>query len=189
MTSLDEYIEFLKTLNEASVLYTDKVIWASPQYLKMMGYTSLDEVKGTSIYSHNHPDDLIDQLKNIETRKATKVPTSGVWRFRKKDGTYSKIHSNGSVVTLDGETYYVAIGRSHEEIKEPKYTSGTLKHDTLTPLTAAQGYLEILETRTDDHETLRMLGQAQKNMGVLHETIQSFIEESQQRNLIKNKER
>lgn len=185
MTSLAEYITFLETLNEAIVLYTDKVIWGSPQYLKLLGYTNLQEVKDTTIYSYNHPDDLIDQQKNIENRKTTGQPTSGTWRFRHKDGTYHKIHSRGSVVTLDEGTYYVSIGRSSEEILEPQYTSSTLKHQTLTPLTTAQGYLEIIENHINDPETLNLLKKAQKSLEKLQETIQKYIQDTDQLNLIK----
>jgi PAS domain S-box-containing protein len=185
MTSLAEYITFLKTLNEASAIYTDKVIWASPQYLKLLGYKNLDEVKGTTIYSYNHPDDLIDQQKNITHRKNTRQNTSGTWRFRRKDSTYITIHSKGSVITLDEGTYYVAIARSHQEITLPEYTSGTIKHETLTPLTTAQGYIEIIETRTKDQETLDLLRKAQTSLEKLNEIIQKQIDETQQLNLIK----
>jgi len=185
MTSLTEYIQFLETLNEASAIYTDKIIWISPQYLKLLGYQTLDQVKGRSIYTAIHPDELIDQQKNLEYRAKTKEKTSGTWRFKRKDDTYIKVLSKGSVVTLDEGTYYVAIARSHTEITHPEYTSSTLKHQTLTPLTTAQGYLEIIENRITDPETRNLLQKAQKSLQKLQETIQKYIEDTDQLNLIK----
>ncbi len=185
MTSLTEYIQFLETLNEASTIYTDRLIWMSPQYLTLLGYTDLTEVTGRSIYTGIHPDEFIDQQKNLEHRTKTRQNTSGTWNLRKKDGTYTKIHSNGSVITLDGETYFVAIARSNQEIQSPQYTSSTIKHDTLTPLTAAKGYLEILETRTTDSENTRLINQIQKNLDKLQETLQNHIQETKQLNLLK----
>jgi len=183
VTSLSEYIAFLETLNEASSIYTDKLVWASPQTLELLGYNSLDEVKDTSIYGFNHPDDLIDQQKNIMYRERTKNPTSGTWRFRRKDGTYVTVYSRGSVVTLDGKTYYVAIGRKDEEIQTPQYTSSTLMHETLTPLTAVKGYLEIIETLVDDLKAQDLLAKVQINLKKLEEFIQNYVDETQQFNL------
>ncbi|MCB2172333.1 PAS domain-containing protein [archaeon] len=185
MTSLAEYIAFLETLNEASAIYTDKIIWLSPQYLKLLGYQTLDQVKGRSIYTAIHPDELIDQQKNLEHRAKTKENTSGTWRFKRKDDTYIKVLSKGSVVTLDEETYFVAIGRSHTEITHPEYTSSTIKHETLTPLTTAQGYLELLETHITDPETQNLLQKAQTSLQKLQEIIQKYIQDTDQLNRIK----
>ena len=185
MTSLSEYIAFLETLNEASAIYTDRLIWMSPQYLQLLGYQTLDEVQGRTIYGATHPDEFIDQQKNIETRQKTGQKTSGTWRMRRKDDTYIKIHSKGSVITLDNETYLVAIARSHQEITHPQYTSSNIKHDTHTPLTAAQGYLEIIETKLTDPENKILLKKAQRNLDTLQETLQKYIQELNQQNLIK----
>lgn len=185
MTSLTEYIQFLETLNEASAIYTDKIIWISPQYLKLLGYQTLDQVKGKSIYTAIHPDELIDQQKNLEYRAKTKENTSGTWRFKRKDDTYIKVLSKGSVVTLDEETYYVAIGRSHQEITHPEYTSSALKHETLTPITVTKGYLELLETHITDPETHKLLQKAQQSLEKLQKNITHQLEKTEQKNLIK----
>ncbi|MCW4014239.1 MAG: PAS domain-containing protein [Candidatus Bathyarchaeota archaeon] len=185
MTSLETYIQFLETLNEASAIYTDKVIWMSPQYLKLLGYETLDELQGKSIYLGVHPDELIDQQKNIENRTKNHQNTSGTWNFRKKNGEYIKIHSKGSVITLENKTYLIAIARSHPEITHPEYTSSQIKHDTLTPLTTTKGYLELLETHITDPETHQLLEKAQKSLEKLHKNINKIIKETDQLNLIK----
>lgn len=185
MNGFEEYSKFLSTLNESIVVYNkEKVVWANDKVTELMKYSSPDEIIGTSPFIHVHPDLLIDFQKNVETRTKTPQPTSGLWKLRCKDGSYRTIHSNGSVIVLDGKTYLISIFRDPVSHIEHRYSSSQLQHDLLTPLTIAKGYIEILQNRNDDPESQRCIEAIQESCKKMESTITKIVNSLHQTNLI-----
>lgn len=184
MTSLAEYIAFLETLNEASAIYTDKIIWISPQLATLLQYPDPTEFLGTPPHSHIHPDELFDLKKNIEKRLKTHKPTYGTWHLRKNDGTFLRVYANGSTIQIQDQTYLLSILRPHSDLETPLYTTAKIQHDILTPLTAAKGYLEILETHITNPEAQHLFQQIWKNCEKIETNLHKIIETGEQLNQI-----
>lgn len=185
MAGLNDYIQFLETLNESIIIYTDdKVIWANKQLSDFLGYDSPDEVIGTHPFSHVHPDNLLDIEKNTKIRMRESIKSSGHWKLRTKQGTYKSVFSNGSTNDIDGKRYLVSIIREPSRPIPQTYSSSELQHDLLTPLTIAKGYLEILREKATDHDTIKHLNTVSDSCNKLEENIRKLLDTVQELNLL-----
>jgi hypothetical protein len=185
MQSLEKYITFLKTLNEAAVLYTDKKIkWISPQLATLLEYPNTDEFIDTPPHSHIHPDELFDLKKNMEKRLKTHEHTYGTWHLRKNDGTFMRVYANGTTIKIQDQTYLLSIFRPHSDIETPLYTNAKIQHDILTPLTAAKGYIELLESHITNPKTQHLFTQIWKNCEKIEINLYKIIETGEQLNQI-----
>ena len=111
-----EYINVFDMLNEAIAIYdSEKYIWVNTAYAKLRGYDSPDELIGTSIFSGIPAEDSEEQIRVIAERSRTGGSTKGVWRMRKKDGSYQPVIAHASMLPSFDKPISVAIVRPIED--------------------------------------------------------------------------
>jgi len=114
--SYRDYLPLFENFYEAVLIYnSEKIFWVNESLVKLMGYDSPDEFIGNNILSFIHPDTL--QHATVEMKKLYEAEkrTGGVYKVRKKDGTFKTVVSRGSILPNLDETVLVSIVRSIEE--------------------------------------------------------------------------
>lgn len=169
--SYRDFIPVFETLNEAIVVFDhETILWVNEPYLEMMGYTA-DEIIGRPLLDRVHPDETQEAIRNISSYTKMGSKSSGVWRIRKKDGTYLTLVSHTSIIPDHERTVTVSIVRPLDRVHpDPthKITEAGLHHEVQTSLTLILGYLELLQ----EHENVTMSPELERWFSQIHQGIQ-----------------
>ena len=165
--ALRESEERLRHLSEATmegVLLSEesRIIAANGVLTEMVGY-SMEEVRGMNLFKFIVPQDrhrLIHAIRNNLT---------GVYEFQciRKDGTVFPIEARTRAITYKGSMVYQTAIRdlseqkrieqqrlAHEKMQGVLEMAGAVCHEFNQPLMALQGFIDILQAKASDHETL-----------------------------------
>jgi PAS domain S-box-containing protein len=148
-----DYLPVFETLNEAIVIFdNEKFLWVNDAYLKLKGLDSPDEIIGMPIFDGIHPGEVQEGMRVVSERAKTGKGSSGVWRLRRKDGSYQTVISHASILPNIEETVSVAIVRPVEAVQgvfDKKITEAGFHHEIRSALTVILGYLDLLKNHED----------------------------------------
>lgn len=157
-----DYIPVFNTLNEAIIIFdTEKYLWANDAFAKIRGYDSPNELIGQSIFSNVHPDEIQEHTRVMAERSRTRENSKGVWRLRKKDGSYIPIIAHTSIIPDSNRGISVAIIRPVDVVQGdiiPKINEAGVRNELSSALTVIYGYLELLM----DHEAVSLFPELRK---------------------------
>ncbi len=107
--ALDQLTDFAALLDGSG-----DVVWANDFAWRLLGYAN-DEILGTSIAQHVHPDDLaraLGVLGRMSTDEVALPVTPAFYRLRTREGAWIRVELNATLVARDargGEADHVAV--------------------------------------------------------------------------------
>lgn len=153
-TSYKDYLPLFENFYEAVLIYnSEQILWVNEPLVKLMEYDSPDEFIGNNILSFIHPDNIQHGSVQIKKLYEEKERTGGVYKIRKKDGTYKTVVSRGTILPNLDDTILVSIVRSIEEDPSDAVlgvTESVVRNEIASALTVIVGYLDLL--RDNDKE-------------------------------------
>jgi two-component system cell cycle sensor histidine kinase/response regulator CckA len=144
-------------------------LYNSPAYARILGFVD-DELAGTSLYDHVHPDDVYTAQQAVKQATATNPGGTVQYRMRHKDGSWHTIESGASaILNQQGKVEkFVVVNRDVSEQRqlEEKFRqaqkmeavgrlSGGVAHDFNNLLGVIIGYAEFLQESLDPENSLR----------------------------------
>jgi two-component system, cell cycle sensor histidine kinase and response regulator CckA len=144
-------------------------LYNSPAYARILGFMD-DELAGTSLYDHVHPDDVYTAQQAVKQATATNPGGTVQYRMRHKDGSWHTIESGASaILNQQGKVEkFVVVNRDVSEQRqlEEKFRqaqkmeavgrlSGGVAHDFNNLLGVIIGYAEFLQESLDPENSLR----------------------------------
>ncbi len=104
--------------------------YVSPNHLSLVGYEA-EELIGTSIFTHLHPEDITPGMLEERFRAANTENVQDRFRFRCKNGTWRWFESTGrSFLTSSGETRAVIVSRDITEERRSQERFAKIFHDS-----------------------------------------------------------
>ena len=174
--SLEDFFHLLENINEGIIVYnSEKIFWINSYLVKLLGYDSSADFIGKNILSFISADNIQHGTAQISKLYEGQRMTGGVYKVRKKDGSYCTIVTHGSVIQNLDELVLISFVRPIEN--EPSsdllgVTVPMLLHEAATSLTVIRGYLDLLRNSTEeDSDTVRV-----KYFDIIEQNIQRIEE-------------
>ncbi len=148
-----DFIPVFETLNEAIAIFdNEKFLWVNNAYLQLKELDSSNEIVGKPIFGGIHPDEVQEGIRVLSERTRMSKGSSGIWRIRRKDGSFQRVISHASILPNLEETVSVAIVRPVDEVQGDigmKITKADILHEINSALTVISGYLDLMNNHED----------------------------------------
>ena len=158
--SLENIYRTLESINEGIILYnSEKIFWINSYLVKLLGYDSANDFVGKNILSFIAADNIQHGTAQISKLYEGQRMTGGVYKVKKKDGSFRTVVTHGSVIQNLDDLVLISFVRPIEN--EPSsdilgVTVPMLLHEAATSLTVIRGYLDFLRNNSgEDSDAVR----------------------------------
>ena len=169
-------LPMFEVLNEAIIISdNEKYLWTNEVYAKLRGYDSPDELIGKSIFSEIHPDEVQENVRVIAERNRTGDKTRGIWRLRRKDGSYMPIIAHSSLLDDLDQRVTMTIVRPVDVAQGdivPKISEAGMTHEIRSALTVIAGYIELIRV----HKAVSLSPELEKWFEIIDQNLTRIAE-------------